>query len=111
MQIALTASADACQPTTDCLEPSRTGRFPFRRASLRRARLQGGKTLLNLTKCFGLGACITLAASAAHAASEPDMLPPAAFGTVPDTLRMMPTEAMAPVDPLEAVAPVRSIDL
>lgn len=111
MQIALTASADACQPTTNCLEPSRPGRFPFRRASLRRARLQGGKTLLNLTKCFGLGACITLAASAAHAASEPDMLPLAAFGTVPDTLRMMPTGAMAPVDPLEAVAPVEFVEI
>ncbi len=116
MQIALTASADACQPTTICLEPSRKRRYSFRWASRRCSPLQGGRTLLNLTKCFGLGACLTLAVSAtsdaqATSSSEPLQLPPITIVADPGSADTTATESITPADPLETVMPVEAVEI
>ena len=82
MQIALTASRDACQQTAICLNFGKRIGVQGRRMAQKRPTLQGGQTLLNLTKMLGLGACITLGAAAmpqsAAATEQKSVLPAAA---------------------------------
>ncbi|EIM27462.1 transglycosylase family protein [Microvirga lotononidis] len=124
MQIALTASQDACQQTAICLENQKKTGF---RSLVDACRVpsQGGRTLLDLTKCFGLSACLTIAIGTAvhtHSASAAEAwtaLPPA-LGAGPDAIRLPPAHAAAPfsmsdheaapADPLEAIVPVAPAD-
>ncbi|MBA1155930.1 transglycosylase SLT domain-containing protein [Microvirga mediterraneensis] len=122
MQIALTASQDACQQTAICLENEKKAGF----RSLVDACLlpsQGGKTLLDLTKCFGLSACLTIAIGAAvhtqpaSAAEAWTALPPP-LDAGPNAIRLPPAHSTAPfsmsgeaaADPLEAIVPVAAAD-
>jgi len=87
-----------------------------------RSRLQGGRTLLNLTKSFGLGACITLAmgaaatAQAAPAANLQAALP-AALDAGPNAIRVpaapqpfaLSAESLGQADPLEAIVPPAAV--
>jgi len=114
MQTDLTASADACQPTAICLTEGAQGGFKACQKALKNSSLAGGKTLLNLTRNFGLGACLTLAIGTASAA-EPRVPLPAALAAGPNSIRLpgtltaapfaMTGESAAPADPLEALAP------
>ena len=124
MQFALTASQDACQQTAICLENQNSGsrsRLELRR----RSRLQGGRTLLDLTKCFGFGACLTIAVgTAVHtrtaSATEAWTALPAALDAGKNAIRVpgaepampfvMSAQETAPADPLKAVVPVASVE-
>jgi hypothetical protein len=83
--------------------------------------LQGGRTLLDLTKCFGFGACLTIAiGTAVHtrtaSAAEPWTTLPAALDAGPNAIRVPPAQQAMPfamsgeetaaTDPLEAIVPV-----
>ncbi|QRM28844.1 transglycosylase SLT domain-containing protein [Microvirga sp. VF16] len=125
MQIALTASQDACQQTAICLKIEKQNGSKSRVESRQRSRLQGGRTLLDLTKCFGLGACLTIAiGTAVHtrsaSAAEPWTTLPAALDASQRAIQMpsapaatpftMSTEEAAPADPLEAIVPVAAVE-
>jgi hypothetical protein len=119
MQIALTASCDACQQTAICLDCGKHSRFRSRRTtSQKRSGFQGGNTLLNLTKILGLGACIVIGpavTSQPASAAEPQTNLPAAFDAgekaikVPAPFTITASDA-APTDPLEAIVPVESAE-
>ncbi|MBJ6128065.1 transglycosylase SLT domain-containing protein [Microvirga splendida] len=114
MQIALTASDDACQQKAICLDSGKHGSFQGRRTTQKRTALQGGQTLLNLTRMLGLGACMTLALGAASmpesaTAAEQKSTLPAAFDAGADAIKV-PGQPEKPLavssDPLEAIASV-----
>jgi hypothetical protein len=119
MQIALTASCDACQQTAICLDFGKRG-AQCRCAAQKRPAPQGGQTLLNLTKMLGLGACITLALGTAAlpqpaSAAEQRSALPAAFDAGENAIKVparygqpfaMSVNNAAPADPLEAIVPV-----
>lgn len=123
MHIALTASQDVCQPTTIRLENVRMG-GSFPRADVSRSSYrQGGRTLLNLTKCFGIGACLTvgigvaLHTRAASAAEAWTALPPTLEASrnairVPSPATPLATlaEKNEPADPLDAIVPVTAAE-
>ncbi|MBQ0822082.1 lytic transglycosylase domain-containing protein [Microvirga terrae] len=126
MQIPLTASHDACQQTAICLESeNRSGSSTVRDAVDRLSRLQGGRTLLDLTKSFGFGACLTIAIGtavhtpSASAAESWTALPPA-LDAGQNAIRVPPVQPMtpstlsagntAPADPLEAIASVGAVN-
>ena len=118
MQIALTASRDACQHKAICLDFAKHSGHGGCTAQKRPA-LQGGQTLLNLTKMLGLGACMTLALGTAMpqsaSAGEQKSALPAAFDAgenaikIPaqrgETFATLAVDA-APADPLEAIVTV-----
>ncbi|WP_246498506.1 transglycosylase SLT domain-containing protein [Microvirga soli] len=120
MQIALTASRDACQQTAICLDFGKRIGVQGRRTAQKRPTLQGGQTLLNLTKMLGLGACITFAIGTAAmpqsaSAAEQKLALPAAFDAGENAIRVpaqhmqslnTSVSAAAPSDPLEAIVPV-----
>jgi hypothetical protein len=120
MQIALTASRDACQQKAICLDYAKHSGFQGRCTAQNRPTLQGGQTLLNLTKMLGLGACITLALGTAAmprsaSAAEQKSALPAAFDAGENAIKVpaqhaqpfaMSVENAAPADPLEAIVPV-----
>ena len=122
MQIALTASCDACQQTAICLDCGKHSSFQSRRTtSQKRSGIQGGQTLLNLTKILGLGACITFAIGPAvtsqpASAAESRTNLPAAFDAgekairIPAPFTVTGSDA-APADPLKAVAPVEAAEI
>lgn len=124
MQLALTASQDACQQTALCLENRNSG-SRSRLEARRRSRLQGGRTLLDLTKCFGLSACLTIAVgTVVHtrtaSATEAWATLPAALdagknairvpGAEPATPFVMSAQETAPADPLKAIVPVVPVE-
>lgn len=115
MQIGLTASHDACQRRAICLDNDKKSGSDTAIDARGRLRLQGGRTLLDLTKCFGIGACLTIAMGAAihtrgAAAAEAWTALPAALEAGPDAIRVpfsMAAEATAgSPDPLAAIIPV-----
>jgi hypothetical protein len=120
MQIALTASRDACQQTAICLDFGKNSGLQGRCTAQKRPALQGGQTLLNLTKMLGLGACITFALGTAalpQPASAAEQRPalPAAFDAGENAIKVpaqhmqslnTSVSAAAPSDPLEAIVPV-----
>jgi hypothetical protein len=120
MQIALTASSDACQQKAFCLDFARHSGSQTRCTPQKRSTLQGGQTLLNLTKMLGLGACITLAIGTAAmpqsaSAAEQKSALPAAFDAGEKAIKVpsahgepftMAVGDAAPADPLEDIAPV-----
>jgi hypothetical protein len=118
MQIALTAFQDACQQTAICLKNEAKVGLKARIASRQSSRLQGGRTLLDLTKCFGLGACLTIAIGTTvhtHAASaaEPWTTLPAALDVGRNAIQVPFTtsaDEAAPSDPLEAIVPVQAVE-
>ncbi len=123
MHIALTASRDACQQKNIRLDEARMGGSIPRADTRQSSPRQGGKTLLNLTKCFGIGACLTIGIGAAlHArpASAADAwatLPPALEAgrnairlPSPATPLARPAEKSQPADPLEAIVPVAAAE-
>ena len=124
MQIALTASRDACQQKAICLDFAKHSGFQGRCTVQKRSTLQGGQTLLNLTKMLGLGACITLALGTAampQSASAAEQKPvlPAAFDAGADAIKVpaqhaqsfpMSVNDAAPADPLEAIVTVASAE-
>jgi hypothetical protein len=125
MQIALTASQDACQQTAICLKNEAKSGLKDRIVSRQRSRLQGGRTLLDLTKCFGFGACLTIAIGtavhtrSASAAEAWTPLPSALAASqnairVPHAQPAMPSTAsageVALADPLEAIVPVAPVE-
>jgi len=123
MHIALTASQDACQPKTIRLDQAKTDGFTPRVDAHRSFRRQGGRTLLNLTKCFGIGACLTMGIGAAlhartaTAAEAWTSLPPtleASRNAMPVPSSAMPlatpVETGKPADPLEAITPVAAAE-
>lgn len=125
MQIALTASRNACQQKAICLGFGQPGGPGGRCKAQKRPALQGGQTLLNLTKMLGLGACMTLALGtaampqSASAAEQPAALP-AAFDAgeksikIPaqrgDTLARSVDDATR-ADPLEAIVTVAAAEV
>lgn len=126
MQIALTASRDACQQKAICLDfgkHSGHGRCTAQKCPT----FQGGQTLLNLTKMLGLGACMTLALGTAvmpqsASAMEQRSTLPAAFDAgenaikvpaqhaQPFTMSVDNAAAAATADPLEAIVPVQAAE-
>lgn len=120
MQTALTASRDACQQKAICLDFEQNIGLQGRCRAQKRPALQGGQTLLNLTKMLGLGACMTLALGTAAmpqpaSATEQKSALPAAFDAGEKAIKIpaqrWETSAMsandaAPVDPLEAIVTV-----
>jgi hypothetical protein len=125
MQIALTASQDACQQTAICLKNGKKSGSKSRVKARRRARLRGGRALLDLTKCFGLGACLTIAiGTAVHtrsaSAAEAWTALPAALDAGRNAIRIPPApaatpftmaaEQAAPADPLETIVPVAAVE-
>ncbi|MBB3021666.1 hypothetical protein FHR70_004768 [Microvirga lupini] len=120
MLIALTASRDACQQKTTCLDFGKDGGFQTRRTAQKHPTFQGGQTLLNLTKMLGLGACMTLALGTAAmpqsaSVAEQKSTLPAAFDAGEKSIRIPDQHAQpftlsvtdaASADPLEAIAPV-----
>jgi hypothetical protein len=124
MQIALTASRDACQQSAICLNHEKHGGIQSDRTPWRRSSMQGGQTLLNLTKLLGLSACLTLSLGTA-ATSKPvsetgsRTALPAAFdagakaikvpGQHPGPFALSAGDAARP-DPLEAIAPVAAAE-
>jgi len=124
MQIPLTASQDACQQTAICLDNEFRSGSALRVAVHRLTRLQGGRTLLDLTKCFGIGACLTIViGTAVHtrdasAAEAWTALPPA-LDAGENAIRVPPAQATAPFtmpsgdaassDPLGTIAPVAAV--
>jgi hypothetical protein len=124
MQIALTASQDACQQKAICLDIGQPKGLQGRCTAQKSSTLQGGQTLLNLTKMLGLGACITLAlgtAAISQSASAAEQKPalPAAFDAGADAIKVpaqhgqpfaMSVNDAAPADPLEAIVTVASAE-
>jgi hypothetical protein len=125
MQIALTAFQDACQQTAICLKNETKTGLKSRVVSRQRSRLQGGRTLLDLTKCFGFGACLTIViGTAAHthsaSAAEPWTTLPAALDVGRNAIQVpfdhspmpftMSAEEATPTDPLEAIVPVSTVE-
>jgi len=122
MHIALTASQDACQPKNIRLDQAKTDGSTPRVDAHRSLRRQGGRTLLNLTKCFGFGACLTISIGVAlhtrtaTAAEAWTSLPPAleagrnAIQLPSATPVATPAEASTPADPLEAIVPVAAAE-
>ena len=120
MQIALTASQDACQQKAIWLDFEQHSGFQGRCTAQKRPALQGGQTLLNLTKMLGLGACMTLALGTAAMpqsalAAEQKPVLPAAFDAGEKAIKIpaqhaepftMSADDAASADPLEAIAPV-----
>jgi hypothetical protein len=87
--------------------------------------LQGGRTLLDLAKCFGFGACLTIAVgTAVHtraaSAAEPWTTLPAALDAGRNAIQLpsatpampfaMPAEENKLADPLEAIVPVAAVE-
>jgi hypothetical protein len=87
--------------------------------------LQGGRTLLDLAKCFGFGACLTIAVgTAVHtraaSAAEPWTTLPAALDAGRNAIQLpsaasampfaMPAEENKLADPLEAIVPVATVE-
>jgi hypothetical protein len=124
MQIALTASQDACQQKAICLDFGRHSGLQGRCTAQKRPTLQGGQTLLNLTKMLGLGACMTLALGTAAmpqsaSAAEQKSALPAAFDAGEKAIKVpaqhvQPFATTAgdatPADPLEAIVTVASAE-
>lgn len=124
MQISLTASRDACQQKAICLESGKHSGFQRRCTAQKRPTLQGGQTLLNLTKMLGLGACMTLALGTAAmpqsaSATEQTSALPAAFDAGEKSIKVpaqhaqpfaMSVNDAAPADPLEAIDTVASAE-
>jgi hypothetical protein len=125
MQIALTASRDACQQTAICLNDATQSGFQPSRTAQEPTPSQGGRTLLNLTKVLGLGACMTLAIGAvapmqSASAAERGAKLPAAFDAGPNAIKVpvaqsptpftMVVADAAPADPLAAIAPVAPVE-
>lgn len=123
MQIALTATHASRQSAAVCLSDEASSPAAGRETR-NCSRLQGGQTLLNLTKVLGLGACITFGISLAGplqsaSAAEPRTLLPAGLEAGADAIRLpaaqtnapfaMATSDAAPVDPLAQVEPVAPV--
>ncbi|MBD2749446.1 transglycosylase SLT domain-containing protein [Microvirga sp. BT688] len=124
MQIALTASRDACQQKAICLDFEQHSGFRGAWTAQKRPTLQGGQTLLNLTKMLGLGACMTLALGTAAmpqsaSAAEQKSALPAAFDAGENAIKIpaqrgetfvISADNPAQADPLEAIVTVPPAD-
>jgi hypothetical protein len=121
MEVALTASPDACQQIAICHQDKKDlGSEPARLAQGLSA-LQSRKALLTITKNLGLGACLTIFIGAtgtcSASAAEPPMALPAAFDAGPNAIRVPPisppgsAEAAPSFDPLQAIVPDASAEI
>lgn len=121
MQIALTASSDACQQKAICHDSGQSSGCQGRHTAQKRPALQGGQTLLNLTKMLGFGACMTLALGTAAmpqsaSAAEQTSALPAAFDAgekaikIPSQLAETASTSANDSDPLEAIVTVASAE-
>jgi hypothetical protein len=119
MQIDLTASHDACQPSAFCQEDENILWLQPRSAMGSRSTSRGRKALLSLTTSIGLGACLSMAMGTAAtepaAAAEPQVASAPAANALLPTIKASESIQLphsftqpqtAPADPLQALAPV-----
>lgn len=124
MQIDLTASRDACQPSAFCQEEDNVSWLQPRGAMRSRFSSRGRKALLNLTTSIGLGACLSMAMASAATepavAAEPqvshapaaDALMPTIKTSKPIQVQNLPIASQASVtDPLMAFVPGPAVDV
>lgn len=108
MQVDLTASQDACQPSAFCQEDENILWLQPRRTKRGRSSSWARKALLNLTTSIGLGACLAVAMAAAATASVAAPQPQAGLSPAADAA---PAAPMKGSDPLKAIVPVPAADI